>query len=110
MELSVGVGYTKRKLGFLAESLLKRSNSIGITSRDMQKPDETARQNEELWDSRAETYDTRFRFTRWTQRKLVSLLQLGDNPHLLDLACGTGWALRYAANRTNEHGEYYGVD
>ncbi|MGZ4862058.1 MAG: class I SAM-dependent methyltransferase, partial [Halobacteriota archaeon] len=76
----------------------------------MQKPDETARQNEELWDSRAETYDTRFRFTRWTQRKLVSLLQLGDNPHLLDLACGTGWALRYAANRTNEHGEYYGVD
>ena len=78
--------------------------------RDMQKPEETARQNEELWDSRAETYDTRFRFTRWTQRKLVSLLQLGDNPHLLDLACGTGWALRYAANRTNGQGEFYGVD
>jgi len=69
-----------------------------------------ARQNEELWDSRAETYDTRFSFTRWTQRKLVSLLQLGDNPYLLDLACGTGWALRYAANRTNGQGEFYGVD
>ncbi len=69
-----------------------------------------ARRNEELWDSRAETYDTRFSFTRWTQRKLVSLLQLGDNPCLLDLACGTGWALRYAANRTKGQGEFYGVD
>jgi ubiquinone/menaquinone biosynthesis C-methylase UbiE len=69
-----------------------------------------AKQNEELWDSRAETYDTRFSFTRWTQRKLVSLLQLGDNPYLLDLACGTGWALRYAADRTNGQGEFYGVD
>ena len=69
-----------------------------------------AKQNEELWDSRAETYDTCFSFTRWTQRKLVSLLQLGDNPYLLDLACGTGWALRYAANRTNGQGEFYGVD
>ncbi|HYC19004.1 MAG TPA: methyltransferase domain-containing protein [Candidatus Bathyarchaeia archaeon] len=70
----------------------------------------TARQNEELWDSRAETYDTRYSFTRWTQKKLVSLLQLRDNPYLLDLACGTGWALRYAANRTNGQGEFYGVD
>ena len=69
-----------------------------------------AKQNEELWDSRAETYDTRFSFTRWTQRKLVSLLQLGDNHYLLDLACGTGWALRYAADRTNGQGEFYGVD
>ena len=70
--------------------------------------DKTARQNEELWDSRAETYDTRYSFTHWTQRKLVSLLQLGDNPCLLDLGCGTGWTLRYAANRWQ--GEFYGVD
>jgi len=28
----------------------------------------------------------------------------------LDLACGTGWALRYAADRTNGQGEFYGVD
>jgi ubiquinone/menaquinone biosynthesis C-methylase UbiE len=76
----------------------------------MQQPDEIARQNEELWDARAETYDTRFGFLRWTQRKLVSLLPLGDNLYLLDLACGTGRALRYAATRTNGHGEFYGVD
>jgi ubiquinone/menaquinone biosynthesis C-methylase UbiE len=66
---------------------------------------EIARQNEETWDSRAKTYDAFFRFT---QRRLVSLLQLGDNPCLLDLGCGTGWTLRYAANRG--HGEFYGVD
>ncbi|MGZ4911478.1 MAG: class I SAM-dependent methyltransferase [Halobacteriota archaeon] len=76
----------------------------------MQKPEEIVRQNEQLWDSRAETYDTRFQYNRWTQRKLVALLQLGDNPRLLDLACGTGWALWYAADRTNEPGEFYGVD
>jgi ubiquinone/menaquinone biosynthesis C-methylase UbiE len=68
---------------------------------------EIARQNEETWDSRAKTYDAFFRFT---QRRLVSLLQLGDNPCLLDLGCGTGWTLRYAANRTNGRGEFYGVD
>jgi len=72
--------------------------------------DEIAKQNEELLDARAQTYDTRFGFTRWTQRKLVSLVQLGDNPRLLDLACGTGYALRLAANRTDGQGEFYGVD
>jgi len=66
---------------------------------------EIARQNEETWDSRAKTYDAFFRFT---QRRLVSLLPLGDNPCLLDLGCGTGWTLRYAANRWQ--GEFYGVD
>ena len=76
----------------------------------MQTTDEAARQNEELWDARARTYDTRFRFTRWTQKKLVSLLKLGENPYLLDLACGTGWAVRYAACLANGRGQFYGVD
>ena len=76
----------------------------------MQEPDEIARQNEELWDSRAQTYDTRFGFTRGGQRKLLSLIQLGDNPRVLDLACGPGFALREAANRTHGQGEFYGVD
>ena len=76
----------------------------------MQKPDEIARRNEEFFDSRAETYDTRFWFTHKGLRKFVSLLQLGNNPCLLDLGCGTGWVLRYAANRTNGQGEFYGVD
>jgi ubiquinone/menaquinone biosynthesis C-methylase UbiE len=76
----------------------------------MQKPDEVARRNEKFFDSRAETYDRRFWFTHKGLRKFVSLLQLDNNPYLLDLGCGTGWVLRYAANRTNGQGEFYGVD
>lgn len=76
----------------------------------MEKTDEYTKQNEELWDSRAETYDRRFGFTRWTQKKLVSVLELGENPYFLDLACGTGWAVRYAANLANGRGEFYGID
>ena len=76
----------------------------------MQDTDEKAKLNEDLWDTRAETYDIRFSFTRWTQKKLVSLLQLGENPTLLDLACGTGRAERYAANRAKGKGMFYGVD
>jgi ubiquinone/menaquinone biosynthesis C-methylase UbiE len=76
----------------------------------MQNEDEKAKLNEELWDARAETYDTRFSFTRWTQKKLVSLIQLRENSYLLDLACGTGWAVRYAASLTKGQGVFYGVD
>jgi ubiquinone/menaquinone biosynthesis C-methylase UbiE len=76
----------------------------------LQETDENAKLNEDLWDSRAKTYDRLFSFTRWTQRKLVSMLKLGENPCLLDLACGTGWAVRYAASLAKGHGEFYGVD
>ncbi|HYA33324.1 MAG TPA: class I SAM-dependent methyltransferase [Candidatus Bathyarchaeia archaeon] len=76
----------------------------------MQKPDGIARRNEEFFDSRAETYDKRFWFTHKGLWKFVFLLQLGNNPYLLDLGCGTGWALRYAANRTKGQGEFYCVD
>ncbi|MGD0204317.1 MAG: class I SAM-dependent methyltransferase [Candidatus Bathyarchaeia archaeon] len=76
----------------------------------MEKTDEYTKKNEELWDSRAETYDRRFGFTRWTQKKLVSILELGENPYFLDLGCGTGWAVRYAANLAHGRGEFYGID
>ena len=76
----------------------------------MQKTDENSKLNEELWDSRAKTYDRRFSFTRWTQKKLVSMLQVGEDPYLLDLACGTGWAVTYAARLAKGKGKFYGVD
>jgi len=41
---------------------------------------------------------------------LVSILDLGGNPYFLDLGCGTGWAVRYAANLANGKGEFYGID
>jgi ubiquinone/menaquinone biosynthesis C-methylase UbiE len=76
----------------------------------LQETDDNAKLNEELWDSRAKTYDTRFGFTRWTQRKLVSMLKLEENPCILDIACGTGWAVRYAASLARGRGKFYGVD
>ncbi len=76
----------------------------------MRKPDEIVRLNEEFFDATAETYDTRYWFARRTLMEFVSRLHLGDNPYLLDLGCGTGGVLRYAANRTNRESEFYGVD
>ena len=76
----------------------------------MQKADQKAKLNEQMWNSRAESYDRYFSFTRWTQKKLVSMLYLGGNPRLLDLACGPGWAVRYAATLADRRGEFYGVD
>jgi ubiquinone/menaquinone biosynthesis C-methylase UbiE len=79
------------------------------------KADEYAKLNEEMWDLRAETwFDRRFsvqsRYLRWMQGKLVSLLELGWNPRFLDLGCGPGWAVRYAASLADGRGEFYGVD
>jgi ubiquinone/menaquinone biosynthesis C-methylase UbiE len=76
----------------------------------MLNADEKTGLNEETWNLRAETYDRNFWFTRWTQKKLVSLLELGRNPYFLDLACGTGWAVRYAASLTRGRGQFYGID
>ena len=76
----------------------------------MQEANEQAKLNEQLWDSRAATYDKRFSFTRWTQKKLVLMLNLQENAQLLDLGCGTGWAVRYGAIQAHENGLFYGVD
>jgi ubiquinone/menaquinone biosynthesis C-methylase UbiE len=64
----------------------------------LEKAKGATKQNEELWDSRALSYDKKFGFTRWTQKKLVSILELDQNLVLLDLGCGTGWTVSYAAN------------
>jgi ubiquinone/menaquinone biosynthesis C-methylase UbiE len=73
-------------------------------------PDKITDQNEKMWDARAKTYDRYFGFARWTQKKLVSFIKLENNPYLLDMACGTGWAVRYAANFMKGRGEFYGID
>ena len=46
----------------------------------MGEADEKAKLNEERWDLWAERYDRCFSFTRWTQKRLVFLLELGENP------------------------------
>jgi ubiquinone/menaquinone biosynthesis C-methylase UbiE len=75
------------------------------------KAAEHAKLNEEKWDIRAKTFDERrFNYFRFMQKRLVSLLNLKENQRLLDLGCGTGWAVRYAARLVNERGEFYGID
>lgn len=67
--------------------------------------------NKKKWDSRAETWDDRrYNFFRFGQKILVSQLDLKENQRLLDLGCGTGWAVRCAASLVNERGEFYGID
>jgi ubiquinone/menaquinone biosynthesis C-methylase UbiE len=75
------------------------------------KAAEHAKLNEEKWDARAKTFDERrFNYFRYMQKRLVSLLNLKENQRLLDLGCGTGWAVCYAARLVNERGEFYGID
>jgi ubiquinone/menaquinone biosynthesis C-methylase UbiE len=72
--------------------------------------DDITKKNEAFWDSMAGRYDRYFWFTRWTQRKLVASLDLDVNPRVLDLACGTGWAVIYAHDRARGRGEFHGLD
>jgi ubiquinone/menaquinone biosynthesis C-methylase UbiE len=67
--------------------------------------------NASKWDERSKTFDDRrFNYFRLMQKKLVSSLNLKEGQRLLDLGCGTGWAVRYAAGLVHERGEFYGID
>jgi ubiquinone/menaquinone biosynthesis C-methylase UbiE len=78
---------------------------------EMDREHKHAELNIKKWDSRAETYDDRrFNYFRFMQKRLVSLLDLKENQHLLDLGCGTGWAVRYAASIVKNKGKFYGID
>jgi ubiquinone/menaquinone biosynthesis C-methylase UbiE len=77
------------------------------------KPEESKHSelNKEKWDGRARDFDDkRFVYFRIMQRRLISLLALKVNQRLLDMGCGTGWAVRYAASLVDQHGEFYGID
>jgi ubiquinone/menaquinone biosynthesis C-methylase UbiE len=72
---------------------------------------EHERLNERLWDARSKTWDNkRFDYFRTMQKRLVSLLDLREEQRFLDLGCGTGWAVRYAASLVNDQGEFDGID
>jgi ubiquinone/menaquinone biosynthesis C-methylase UbiE len=76
----------------------------------MKNIDNITRQNEKIWDSRAGSYDKTLGILRWSQRKLVSLIDLKNGPVVLDLACGTGWGIRYMAVKADSRGQFYGID
>ena len=71
--------------------------------------------NEAMWDKWAEddTLDNNgqlSRVLRAGQSKVISLLNIQPNVHLLDIGCGTGWAVGQAATLVDGKGLFYGVD
>ncbi len=69
--------------------------------------------NEAKWDKWSESLDGkgwRNEFLRKAQAAVVTLLVLKENVRLLDIGCGTGWALGKASERFNSEGSFYGVD
>jgi ubiquinone/menaquinone biosynthesis C-methylase UbiE len=78
----------------------------------MEKEREHAKLNIKKWNSRAETYDKSFHrfYFHFTQKRVLSLLNLHENQCFLDMGCGTGWAVRYAASLVKNKGKFYGID
>jgi ubiquinone/menaquinone biosynthesis C-methylase UbiE len=67
--------------------------------------------NRQKWDARSATYDDRkFSYFRFFQKRALALLELSPGQRFLDVGCGTGWAVRYAAGLVGPDGETCGVD
>jgi ubiquinone/menaquinone biosynthesis C-methylase UbiE len=69
--------------------------------------------NEEKWDKWAESADGKgkmFEYLRRAQKEVISLIDLKENMHFLDIGCGTGWAVGQAALCVENNGTFYGVD
>ncbi len=67
--------------------------------------------NEQKWSRRSRTYDEkRFDYFRYMQKRLISPLDLKKGSNFLDIGCGTGWAVRYAAEILDGEGDFTGID
>ena len=69
--------------------------------------------NEAKWDRWAKTLDNkgwRNEYLRNAQDSLISILDIKENIHFLDIGCGTGWAIGQAAKVIDGKGLFYGVD
>ncbi len=69
--------------------------------------------NEAKWDKWASSMDSngwRHDFLREAQSKVISLLNIREGVHFLDIGCGTGWAVGEAAKLVDDKGLFYGVD
>ena len=69
--------------------------------------------NKEKWNRWSQTADGKGRmydYLRKAQNRLIEITDIKENINLLDIGCGTGWALGQAANAVNFNGTFYGVD
>jgi ubiquinone/menaquinone biosynthesis C-methylase UbiE len=77
------------------------------------KESEHIKLNEAKWDKWAATVDgksIKYDYLRSAQLGVISLLNLKENLSMLDIGCGTGWALGQAAKLTGDKGSFFGVD
>jgi ubiquinone/menaquinone biosynthesis C-methylase UbiE len=71
------------------------------------------RLNEKMWNKWASSIDGKgwkYDSLRDAQGKLISLLDIKENIHFLDIGCGTGWAVGEAAKLVDNKGLFYGID
>lgn len=69
--------------------------------------------NERKWDRWADGLDAKNRrndYLRNAQHNLIALLPIKEGVSLLDIGCGTGWAVGDAAKVVGDKGTFYGVD
>jgi ubiquinone/menaquinone biosynthesis C-methylase UbiE len=74
---------------------------------------EHLRINEKKWDKWAKTIDgksLRNNYLRSAQLAVISLLDLKENVNMLDIGCGSGWALDQVSKLVNDKGTFFGVD
>lgn len=73
--------------------------------------DEHKKANQLKWNIRAKTYDEkRYDYFRHMQKEAVSIINMQENDHFLDLGCGTGWAVKYVAEILHQKGSFIGID
>ncbi len=67
--------------------------------------------NQRHWDARSASYEgSLFGYFRFFQKRTLALLKLVPGKRFLDVGCGTGWAVRYAAGLVGPDGEASGID
>ena len=80
----------------------------------MEDVNEHNKANEQKWDiwARDGILDNGLRsfYFRYCQKSVISIANLQRNANFLDLGCGIGWAVCYAANLLKEQGNFVGID
>lgn len=69
--------------------------------------------NEAKWDKWANSLDGkgwRYDYLRRAQTGVISTLDIKENVNVLDIGCGTGWALGQIAKKIDYKGFFYGID
>ncbi len=67
--------------------------------------------NEKKWDEWAQSFDNKWAAPfRYLQKQVIAIADIKPDTNFLDVGCGTGWALRYAAGLLNMQGNFIGVD